>query len=287
MKQLLFKILRFSGIPFLLRELIQESKVSIIILHDPDKDTIDNCFKYWKKHYNIISLNEFIEALEKGSSSKLPRKSMVITFDDGHIGNYSILDKIKEYNIPLTIFICSSIVGTNRGFWFNQDISFSERRKLKLMSNEERLKYLSSIGFSQNSNLNSPTALQHTHINEMKEFVNFQSHGRFHPIFTQCSFEEVSNEILESKEELEMKFNLEVNALAYPNGDYSLREMEIAKKGGYKCALTIDGGYSDLDQNPFKLKRLGISDSANLDEIVVKSSGLWSYMEKIKFWFYK
>lgn len=285
MKKTLFKLLRFSGLPYLLRELVQREKISIVILHDPSPETAEKCFKYLKKHYSLIHLDELIHGLENNKKHKFPSKSMIITFDDGHIGNYDLMDKIEEYNVPLTIFVCSAIIGTKRGFWFNENYSSSFKKNLKIVSNKKRLDLLKDKGFYQTNNGDKATALQEDHILKMRNTVNFQSHGRFHPIFTNCSTEEIEKEIFESKRDLEENFNFNIDAIAYPNGNYSSREKLLVKKAGYKCALTIDFGYNSLTHDPFMLKRIGISDSANLDEIIVKSSGLWDILTMSNFRF--
>ena len=37
MKRLIFKVLRFSGLPFIFREFIQKNKVTILMFHDISK----------------------------------------------------------------------------------------------------------------------------------------------------------------------------------------------------------------------------------------------------------
>ena len=39
MKKLVFKILRYSGLPFLFREIFQRNKVSILLFHDISRET--------------------------------------------------------------------------------------------------------------------------------------------------------------------------------------------------------------------------------------------------------
>src|ERR1035441_10495319 len=79
-------------------------------------------------------------------------------------------------------------------------------------------------------------------INEMRDYVNFQSHTIFHPCLTKCNYDEAKEEILKSKIILERDYQLNINALAYPNGDYTNREIVICKSAGYKCAITVDAG---------------------------------------------
>ena len=78
---------------------------------------------------------------------------------------------------------------------------------------------------------------------------------------------------------LEKDFDLIINAIAYPNGDYSNRDIKLVKKAGYKCGLTVDFGYTSKNTDLFRLKRLSINDSIDLKEIIVKASGLWAFFK--------
>jgi len=279
MKKILFKLLRFSGLPLLFREFIQKNKVSILVFHDIDKETAERTFSYLSRKYNVIGLNDFIKASQNNEGSAIPKKALIITFDDGHIRNYEMLPVIKKYNIPVTIFLCSSIISTNRHFWFKYNERPFSVSKLKEKSNKQRLAFLSQIGFEQDKEFDRPQALQKRHIEEMRELVNMQAHTVFHPILPKCTFKEAEKEILGSKEALKKNYDLDVNALAYPNGDYSERDIQICKDAGYSSALTVDFGYNTTKTDMFRLKRLSTNDTSDINELIVRSSGVWSFFK--------
>ena len=118
-------------------------------------------------------------------------------------------------------------------------------------------------------------------IEEMKPLVDFQSHTVYHPLLPQCAPARAAAEISESKTELENKFGLSVYALAYPNGDYTAREVAAAEAAGYTCALSLDHGFNSRTTPPFQLKRICISDDASVDELLVKASGLWGFLKNL------
>ncbi len=276
MNKFLFRLLRLTGLPLIFREIIQRNKVTILLLHDISIETAETIFNYILKKYAIIDLDDYIKAVEEKIS--LPKKSIIFTFDDGYIRNYELLPIIKKKNIPITIFLCSSIINTKRHFWFKYK-SNKPLEKLKHISNKERLEVLSKLGFEQEKEYDTFQTLQKSHINEMKNFVNFQSHTLFHPILPKCDMEEARREIVESKKNLEKKYNLKIKAISYPNGDYSEREINIAKKAGYKCGITVDFGYNNLNSDLFRLKRLSVNDTNDINELIVKASGLWAFLK--------
>lgn len=272
--KLIFKVLRISGLPVLVRELIQRNKVTILLFHDISKETAEQTFSYLSRKYNIIDLNDFIEAHERKIGSKLPKKALIITFDDGNIRNYEILPSIRKYNIPVTIFLCTSIINTNRQYWFKSETLSVSVSKFYLQSNEwytDLLKY----GFEKDKEFDKPQALQNTHIEDMKHYVNFQSHTMYHPILPKCNEREAQKEIFGSKEILENTYGLKINAISYPNGDYSERDILLSKEAGYKCGITVDFGYNTIETDIFKLKRLSVNDTDDINELIVRASGVW------------
>lgn len=272
----LFKLLRYSGLPWLFREWIQRDKVSILMFHDIDKEVARQSFQYLSRHYHLISLQDYRKALRENSTHLLPKKSMVITFDDGHKQNYEILSVLKEFKVPATIFLCSGIVDSHRHYWFMSNRTGITTDRLKQIPNKERLDILAASGFQQEESYPDRQALTRAEIQEMKPFIDFQAHTVFHPILPQCDDDESWFEIAACKQQLEENLQLKINAFAYPNGDYSNREVGYLKKAGYELAVTVDLGFNTIKSNPYQLKRLSSNDTADINELIVKSSGLWA-----------
>lgn len=61
-------------------------------------------------NYNVISLETLVAAIKSGES--LPRKSVVITFDDGYENNYiNAFPLLEDYGFPATIFVPTDFIG--------------------------------------------------------------------------------------------------------------------------------------------------------------------------------
>ncbi|WP_163378185.1 polysaccharide deacetylase family protein [Cyclobacterium sp. SYSU L10401] len=276
MKKIVFALLRYSGLPVFFREVIQRNKISVLVFHDIDPDTAERSFAYLSKHYNFISMDEMIAAIQKKDPGKIPKKAMVVTFDDGHIKNHSLLPVFKKYQVPVTIFLCSGIVDTGKHFWFLEKMDKKTIGHLKRIPNEERLSILQARGFHSEEEHPDKQALTATQIAEMAPWASVQSHTVSHPILSNCRDEESKREITESKFALEEKMKKPINAIAYPNGSFTKREVNFAKEAGYLCGFTVEPGFNSIHSKPLELKRLDPNDTQNINELIVKSSGIQS-----------
>lgn len=280
MTRLLLQILYFSGLSKIYRQLFQRSKVSILLLHDPKVEDFKNIMKFLSTRYNFISFSDY-RAYRTGEK-ELPDFPMILTFDDGHRRNYDLLPIFQEYDCKPTIFLCSAIVGSHRQYWFNQEIPSDLKKRLKRLSNKERLEALKEIGYEKDKVSAVREALSEEELNVLKDHIELEAHTRFHPILPSCSDKEATEEIITCREELKQRFNLDSRVFAYPNGDYSDRDIDLCKSAGYELAVTVETGLNDRDTPPFELMRLSINDSAWIPELAVKSSGLWGRIRKPK-----
>jgi len=267
-----------SGVPYCIREIVQRHRVTILVYHKPQPEAADRQFAALRQKYSIISLAEYLGYREE-PEKHLPPKPLIVTLDDGYKTNYALTPILKKHGIRATIFLCSGLVGTNRHFWFETAMNRSLREKLKRLPDSKRLAALAEMGFSEATEQALPQALSEDEIEEMKQVVDFQSHTVYHPMLQNCPESRALEEISDSKSQLERKLGLVVNALAYPNGEYSAREIEAAKRSGYKCAVSMDCGFNSRTTPAFQLKRFCMNDDGELDELLVKASGLWAFLK--------
>lgn len=278
MRAIIFWLLRLTGLPLLLREVVQRRRVSILCYHDPRPEDFARHLRVLTRLYSVIPLERYL-AWRRDPAIDLPPKALVITLDDGHRGNYALTDVLARYGIVVTIFVCSAIVGTHRRFWW-KDLSRAECARLKRISDADRLKALTQGGHEETREYPERHALSTQEMQVLGAHADLQSHTRFHPVLPRCTDARAADEIAGSKAELERRFGLRVQALAYPNGDYTPRDVALARQAGYACALTIDGGYNDASTDLFRLRRLPMSDQATNSELIVKASGLWTLWER-------
>jgi peptidoglycan/xylan/chitin deacetylase (PgdA/CDA1 family) len=278
-RRLVFRLLRLTLLPLLIREAIQRRRVTIIFYHDPSPESLENHLAILERTYKLISLRQFVDAHRLRRISTLPPKALVVTLDDGHAGNFRLKLLLQRMGIPVTIFLCSGIVGTGRRFWFEH--AAEEVESLKHVPDGERLDRLRELGFDEAREFSKPEALSRDEVEALAPVVDFQCHSASHPVLLYCSDEKAEREIVGSKQELEREYGLDIYAFSYPNGDYSDREILLAKRAGFRCALTADVGFNTAETDPFRLRRIGIDDDDGIDELLVKTCGLWGWIKGI------
>ena len=277
-----FLLLRYCMVPTIIRETIQRHTVTFILYHDLSPEIADIHFSTLKKYYTIISFKEFLDSKKTGRLHQLPPKSLVITFDDGHRNNYSLIPVLEKHTIPVVIFLCAGIVGTNRHFWW-QHGGIRDPRSLKSCPDSERLRILADLGFNESKEYDAPHGLTKEEINQMAQcsLINFQSHSSTHPCLTQCPADKSFDEISTSKRDLESTYALDIYAFSYPNGDYSEREIAYLKESGYLCAITCDPGFNDDTTSLYQVKRFSMNSDADINNLLVRASGLWAFLKQI------
>jgi poly-beta-1,6-N-acetyl-D-glucosamine N-deacetylase len=280
-KNLIHFILKYSGLTTLIREFFQKDKTTIILYHDISEEVANKHFKYLIKKYNIIKLEDYISYRLGQTDWRPPPKSLIITIDDGYKNNYKLKELIMSYKIPLTIFLCAGLVNTSRNFWFKHLSSKDLNKKLKKMNNKERLQFLEKNGYNNLKEFEHRNALSKKEINELRSLVNFQSHSVSHPCLPNCSDEESSREIFESKKILEEDYDLDINTFSYPNGDYSQREIDILKKANYKAGITCDLSFNNNKTDIFRLKRIDIPDDASVLELESKITAVFPFFKRM------
>ncbi len=129
---------------------------------------------------------------------------------------------------------------------------------------------------------------------EVKEMaasgVSFGSHTQTHPIMTVLPIDDARNEILNSKAQIEECLGRDCKTFAYPNGDWNDEIRGLVTVSDYDCACAVDRTRSDMELDPYTLRRivihegyaLGVSGRFSLCVFALKTSGLW---HNFKAWF--
>ncbi len=105
-------------------------------------------------------------------------------------------------------------------------------------------------------------------IEEMADHgIEIGSHTRTHPVLSSLGPDELRDELVTSKIDIEAKTGREACAIAYPNGsesDYNEEVMRACEDVGYKFAVAFHRGTNNTSKlNRFRLNRLSIEPTAD------------------------
>jgi peptidoglycan/xylan/chitin deacetylase (PgdA/CDA1 family) len=225
-------------------------------------------------------MSHLIDAIYAKNWSAILPKSLVITFDDGHAGNYKLLEVLKRHKIAATIYLCSHIVGTKRHFW--DRLKNGRVKVLRLVDNQQLQEILEKdAGFTPYREYPQRHALNREEILEMAEWVEFHSHGRYH--FSLCTLDDGTAwaDFSESKKMIEELLERPCEHFSFPYGDYTERDLVYLKKTGYKSARTTKPGWNSVNTDPYQLKIVAdVAGDASLNLLCAQMSGIPRYLKR-------
>lgn len=212
-------------------------------------ETFEKQMKYLADNqYHTLTLEEFNQFIK--NKKKLPKKSVLITFDNTSKSNYVYAYPIlKKYNMRATSFAVTSRI-TNKEEKFNP-------KAFQMLSMNE--------------------------INKMKDVFEFGSHTHdLHKFKNESAAliaegnQVVKNDISKSKDILKS------NYISYPFGQYNKDTIQILKDLKMELAFTgIQGqGYATPENKPLEIKRWFISVDTKMDTFEKIVSGKYEVPNK-------
>lgn len=204
--------------------------------------------------YRPFTLAEAGALLREG---RLPKKAVVITFDDGYEDNATVaLPILAREGIHATFFVVSGLVG---------DSPRRSREGHKLyaglrMMDRGQLRELAEAGMEVGSHTRS-----HVHVRYTLE----------------RSRDEALKELSGSREDLEQIIGKTVESFAYPNGQkgaFSTATGEILAAAGYRYAVTTMWGGLTPSSDPLQLPRVEVRHTDTLETFARKMEGRYDFM---------
>jgi len=216
----------------------KKNKAVILLYHSIDKNDVYLTLKpdifirqmnYLKERdYKIISLANLCKIIE--SNKEIEPKTVVLTFDDGFLSHYkNVFPILKKCNFPATFFISTSLVGKNID---------NIQKKPQLSASWDQLIEMSK-----------------------SLLIDIEPHGINHLELDVLSTDELHQQIIESKKEIEYRLNKKCVFFAPPRGKYNKKVIDLVKGYGFEAMLTIEEGAVDGGGDLFALKRNTIDSS--------------------------
>jgi len=172
----------------------------------------------------------------------LPPKTVVLTFDDGFMDNYSeALPLLRRYAARATLFLVVE----------RHDRDWSVNKKAHHDSKE--LQYEPKLSDAQ--------------LREMLDCGVFElgGHTLTHVHLPSCSQQQALQEIEQGKQQIEQQFGVDCCSFAYPFGHYRPQHVEMVRRAGFRLAVTTrEGCEPPQEHNLLELPRIKVGGKKSL-----------------------
>lgn len=272
-------------------------------------DRFRNHLQYLGERYDIVSLSRAVGLLTDGNS--LDRDLLVITLDDGYVGNYEhAFDTLRRHNVPATVFVATGFID-GQPLWTNvARRTFADARHLELP--EPLAGELERLAPAWKRGLADPVeALKRLAPHARDSFIDrvlditgrphdlaramswdqlaelsaagmeIGCHTVNHPILPTLSPAEQREEIGRARDRIAEMIGIAPTVFAYPNGDYDQASIDAVRELGFTAACTTRRGFNLPGCDRFRLARIGIgADSNHL--IAARLSGLLDHQLRMR-----
>lgn len=210
-------------------------------------EDFENQIEYIKeKGYTSISLKDLVDYYENRKS--LPKKAVLITFDDGLEGVYKFAYPIlKKHNFKAVFFVISGRVDRVNNFvkW-------------------EELKEMVDSGVFEVGSHTHDSHKTHKVEGKYVSLISTKSDDENYETFKNRVIEDLTT----SKSEIEKNIGREIVSFAYPYGEYSKDTIEFLKEAGFEFAFSVYRGINIKLTSKFELKRYSIYRGTDIKEII-------------------
>lgn len=240
----------------------------------------------------ILSESELLEAIARGEA--LPRRSAMITFDDGYRDNYELAYPIlRGLEVPAIFFIPTGAIEDRRlGPWdlVSYLVKTSPKDRIEFRGETFELRARRSVVARQLNNLRKTQAfepafpflaelakacgsslpnapLQDAELmtwEQLREIsrngITLASHTHTHPILAQISLAHQRQELIQSKSLLEARTGQRIRTFSYPDGNHCCFKLEtkaLVSEAGYSAAFSFLTGSNSMENiDRFDVRRL-------------------------------
>ena len=244
------------------------------------EEEFEKQMRHVARNYDPLSLDEAIERLTAG---RLPRRSVIVTFDDGYRDNLLALPALRQYGVPATIYVATGPVSRTRAMWWDEieavlgsleelNLDFSgQRHYWRLGTSDEKNKAFRDLngimkslrpgeqdallkdlrttaGASDAAFFGDETILSWEEVRDVAKdpLITIGAHTEDHFVMSQLSGEELEAQLRRCQAQLRERADVEAEHFAYPFGGLAHageREFEMLSRSGFKSAVTTRPGH--------------------------------------------
>jgi peptidoglycan/xylan/chitin deacetylase (PgdA/CDA1 family) len=253
--------------------------------------------KYLAANYEPLSVKDVSDALENAGRNRLPRRAVLVTFDDAYcdFGEHA-WPVLKQYHIPALLFVPTAFPDhPDRLFWWDRLFHALHTTSVgELASPVGHLSLSTEAQRDQAYKLNK-TYLMTVHHNKVLEEVDrmcaelgvipmqnmilswnslrqlareglvLGGHTQNHPIMNCITQEEMEQEVKGSLDDLQRETGIRPSTFAYPSGLYSNEAVNMVRRAGINLAFTTERGINLISRaDPLRLKRINVGGRTTL-----------------------
>jgi peptidoglycan/xylan/chitin deacetylase (PgdA/CDA1 family) len=257
--------------------------------------------EFLTSEYQILPLREVVDRLWR--KLPLPERAVAITFDDGFRSVYTTAFPVLErYQVPFTVFLITSLVGSNQPAWperlfsgilttKTESVTFaqadwplltsqqravaypvicSQLKRMGVREKDEALqRLLDSLGRDEDpGSVFALMSWDEIHRLSRSGLADFGSHTHTHEILSQCDDARQKAELQQSRGVL-LQHLENADLFAYPNGtaaDFTELTKLLLRELGYRCGLSTIDGLNGAASDLYELRRVNVGADATLAE---------------------
>ncbi|MBI6119768.1 polysaccharide deacetylase family protein [Salegentibacter maritimus] len=244
-----------------------------------DSKNFEAHLSYLEENYSVISVEQLRQFI--CNKTKLPKNPLIITFDDGDLSVYeNALPLLKKYRLPATLFVVTDLINSHKPFWWEEIEYYLGKEEgnkkvweVKDWKNIELEKFLLELRKQSNKPAMRCQQLSTAQLKEMQASgFTIANHSHTHPMFNNCTREELEAELKNSKGQLE-ELGFTPDIFAYPNGNYSRLSETVLESHQIKVAFLFDHKINRGKINPLRISRLAVNDHTPLWKLKLILSG--------------
>lgn len=245
------------------------------------------------RDYHAISLDQVVNCLKSGE--ELPKRSVVVTFDDGYADNYEVaMPILNQFGIRATFYVTVDCVEnrrlpwpsrlrfafrtSKRGAWTDSlsrawSLDSPDDREAAFLatcdlccqlSGEGQERFVIRVEQELESCLPADSGSLIMTYDQLRRLSGaghiVGSHTMTHPNMAYLKPDEANREFTESKMRLESQLNAAIKHFSYPfpalSPHWSAPTVEQSRSAGYESCVTTNSGLTRRGDSPLHLKRI-------------------------------
>ncbi len=208
--------------------------------------------------FHPLAMSDALEYARSGE--KFPRRSFIVTFDDGYEGVYRYAYPVlRRFNVPATIYLATAYLDQDEPFPFDDWARDVVRRfgtppdAWRPLTREQCREMASSSQIELGC---------HTHTHQ--SFVGDEDAFR--------------RDVAESMSVLSSEFGVTYPSFSFPFGRYDEQLLAAARYSGLRCALTTQIVTVQPGDNPYGWGRFGVDDTDSPGMLAGKLDGWYTLL---------